>query len=291
MAKELSPEEAAARAEKKRLEDEKKRLKKEQKMQKKEAKRRAKEIAKQEDALAEEEEGGGVTTFFATLVIVALWIAVICVVVKLDIGGFGSSVLAPVLKDVPVVNRILPGKTLTETNDPDSYGGYHNLKDAVDQIKNLELELERAQNAGSSKDEEIAALKAEVLRLQEFEKMQVEFQRIRTEFYEEVVYAEKGPGAEEYQKYYESMDDATAQYLYKQVVAEQQENEEIQEFANTYAQMKPKQAAAAFEEMTNNLDLVSKILMTMNAEARAKILDNMDSEVVAKLTKIMDPES
>lgn len=291
VAKELRPEEAAAQAEKKRLQEEKKRLKKEQQIQRKEAKRRAKEIAKQEDALAEEEESGGVTTFLATLVIVALWIAVICVVVKLDIGGFGSSVLAPILKDVPVVNKILPGKTLTETNDPDSYGGYTSLKDAVDQIKNLELELERALNAGSAKDEEIATLKAEVLRLQEFEKKQVEFQRIRTEFYEEVVYAEKGPGEEAYQKYYEAMDPATAEYLYKQVIAGQQESKEVLEYANTYAQMKPKQAAAAFEKMTGNLDLVSKILMAMSAEERAKILDSMDSEVVAKLTKIMDPES
>ena len=37
--------------------------------------------------------------------------------------------------------------------------------------------------------------------LTEFENSQVEFQRVKTEFYEEVVYAENGPGAEAYQKY------------------------------------------------------------------------------------------
>lgn len=291
MAKERTPEETASENEKKKINDEKKQLKKEQKEQKKEAKRRAKEIAKREDALDDEGESNGFVTFIATVFIVILWIVVICVIIKLDIGGFGSSVMAPLLRDVPVVNRILPKNSLTMTNDPDSYGGYSSLQEAVDQIKSLELQLEQAQTSNNAKDEQITALNAEVARLQEFEKKQVEFQRIRTEFYEEVVYSDKGPGAEEYRKYYEEMDPTTAEYLYKQVVAQLQESAEIQDYAQTYSEMKPKQAAAAFEQMTDNLTLVAKILNAMSAEERAKILDAMDSEVVAKLTKIMDPES
>ena len=286
MAREKSQEEIMTEAEKKKLQDQRK-----QKEQKKEAKRRAKEIAKQEEALTEDEESNGLVTFLATIVIVALWVAVICVVVKLDIGGFGSSVLTPILKDVPVLNKILPGNVVTETNDPDSYGGYSNLQDAVNQIRNLELELERAQTSVAAREEELEALKAEVLRLQEFEKKQVEFQRIRTEFYEEVVYSDKGPGEEAYQKYYESMDPTTAEYLYKQVAAQVQESQEIQDFANAYAQMKPKAAAELFEAMPNDLNLVSRILKTMSTENRGKILQEMDPEFAAKLTKIMDPES
>lgn len=37
-------------------------------------------------------------TFGATILIVALWLAVICVIIKLDIGGFGSSVVTPILR-------------------------------------------------------------------------------------------------------------------------------------------------------------------------------------------------
>lgn len=291
MAKERTPEEAASQNEKKKIQDEKKQLKREQKEQKKEAKRRAKEIAKREDALDDDGDSNGFVTFIATVFIVILWIAVICAIIKLDIGGFGSSVMSPLLKDVPVVNKILPKNSLTMTNDPDSYGGYSSLQEAVDQIKSLELQLEQVQTSNSAKDEQIAALNAEVARLQEFEKKQVEFQRIRTEFYEEVVYSDKGPGAEEYRKYYEEIDPTTAEYLYKQVVTQLQESSEIQDYVQTYSEMKPQQAAAAFEEMTDNLSLVAKILKNMNAEDRAKILDAMDSEVVAKLTKIMDPES
>ena len=284
MAREKTPEEQTTDNERKQLAEEKKKLKKEQQAQRKEAKRRAKEIAKQEDALDDGSEGNSLLTFGATILIVVLWI-------KLDIGGFGSSVVTPILKDVPVLNKILPANSITETTDGSAYGGYTSLEDAVDQIKSLELQLEQAQTASAAKEEELDQLKAEVLRLKEFENQQVEFQRIQKEFYDEVVYSDKGPGAEEYKKYYESMDPATAEYIYKQVVTQLEESQEIQDYAAAYSAMKPKQAAAIFEQMTNNLDLAARILKVMSAEDRGKILGAMNSEVAAKITKIMDPES
>ena len=291
MAREKTPEENAADNERKQLVEEKKNLKKEQQAQRKEAKRRAREIAKQEDELEDGNEGNSLLTFGATILIVALWLAVICVIIKLDIGGFGSSVVTPILKDVPVLNRILPGNSVTETTNSGAYGGYTSLQDAVDQIKSLELQLEQIQNASSAKDEELDQLKAEVLRLKEFENQQVEFQRIQKEFYDEVVYSDKGPGAEEYKKYYESMDPATAEYIYKPVVTQLQESQEVQDYAAAYSAMKPKQAAAIFEQMTNNLDLAARILKVMSADDRGAILGAMNSEAAAKITKIMDPES
>lgn len=290
MAREISQGVVSPEDEKKRIEGEKKQLKKQQKDQKKEAKRRAKEIAKQEEDLGLD-EGNGLVTFGATVLIVALWIAVVCVIVKLDIGGFGSSVLAPILKDVPVLNMILPDSGQTETTDPGSYGGYSSLQDAVDYIRQLELELEQVRTASNAKDADLEKLRAEVERLSAFEQRQVEFQRIMQEFYEEVIYAENGPGAEEYRKWYEEMDPATAEALYKQVVVQMEESKEVQEFASTYSAMEPKRAAAIFNEMTDNLELVAKILNAMKTDARGDILGAMDTEVAARLTKIMDPDS
>lgn len=292
MAKEVSQGVVSADEEKKRIQDEKKQLKKQQKDQKKEAKRRAKEIAKQEEDLGLD-EGNGLVTFGATILIVALWIAVVCVIVKLDIGGFGSSVLAPILKDVPVVNMILPDSGQTETNDPGSYGGYSSLQDAVAYIRQLELELEQVRTESNAKDTELEKLMAENQRLSEFEQRTVEFQRIRQEFYEEVVYAENGPGAEEYRKWYEEMDPATAEALYKQVVVQLEESKEVQEYAAAYSSpnMKPKEAAEIFNNMTDNLNLVAKILNAMSVESRGAVLAAMDTDVAARLTKMMDPDS
>ena len=251
---------------------------------------RAKEIAQQEAALTEDEETGGFSVALVTILIVIIWLAILALLIKLDVGGFGSGVLTPVLKDVPVINKILPGDNVTETSEEEVYGGYSSLKEAVDTIKELELELERAQSKNQTDSTEIAEMKAEIDRLRTFEAKQVEFERIKNEFFEEVIYAEKGPGAEEYQKFYESMDPATAEYLYKQVVQQLEEDAEIQDYAQAYAEMKPKQAAAIFEEMTGNLKLVARILGVMDADTRGEILGAMDPEVAAKITKIMDPE-
>lgn len=290
-----SQDAARLKEEKKKLKEEQKRQKEEMKKQKKEAKKKAKEIAEEESRLADD-EGSNFPVIVTTLVIVLVWIAILCALVKLDIGGFGSGVLAPVLKNVPVVNKILPDSEQEISEDGEESidvdtAGYSSLKEAVKQIKELETQLQEYQTEISERDEQIAALQEEIARLQTFEDAQVDFERIKNEFYNEVVYADNGPGAEEYQKYYESMDPATAEVLYKQVVAQLQEDKEIQDYAQAYSEMKPKEAAGIFEKMTDNLELAARILAQMEPDDRGKILGVMNPEVAAKLTKIMEPDS
>ena len=275
-------------AEKKRLKEERNKLKSEQKAQKKEAKQRAKEIAAQEAEL--DEEAGGLPVFFVTLIIVIIWVAILCVLIKLDVGSFGSNVLAPVIKDVPVLNKILPEESVVTTSDEESYGGYTSLRDAVDYITELELELERAQSLSGVDSQRIEELEAEVERLRTFENAQVDFDRIRTEFYEEVIYAENGPGAEEYRKYYEEIDPTYAEYLYKQVVEQAQVDAALQDYAQPFADMDPSAAAAILENMTGDPELAAKILMQLTPASRGEVLAAMDSEFAARLTRIMDPE-
>ncbi|MCR5655596.1 MAG: hypothetical protein K6G07_08180 [Lachnospiraceae bacterium] len=280
-----------AKAEKKRLKEEKKKLKAELKAQSKENKRRAKELAAEEASLDDEEEGSTLSVIVVTLIIILIWLGILVLLIKLDVGGFGSNVLAPVIGDIPVVNKILPKSAEIEVENPESYGGYTNLKDAVDQIERLELQLNQANAVAEADAQEISGLKAEVERLSTFEKSQVEFQRIKNEFYTEVVYAENGPGAEEYAKYYETMDPETAQSLYKEVVKEEQVSEEIKDYAQAYSEMKADAAAKIFEQMTNNLDLVAKILGVMEPDKRGAILAAMNEDVAARITRIMDPDS
>lgn len=278
-------------AEKKKIKEERKQLKLEEKERKKEVKRRAKEISKRAAAIENEEEGGGkVSAVIVTFIIVIVWIAILCLLIKLDVGGFGSDILAPLLKDVPVISKILPDDVSMETEDKELYGGYTSLKDAVDYIKVLEQELENAKSSQNADAEELAALRAEVDRLQEFEKQQVEFQRIKEQFYEEIIYSDNSPSPEEYKKYYESIDPTTAEILYKQVVRQLEEDKEVTEYAAAYSAMKPKQAAKIFEAMTDDLELAARILNVMDSDTRGSILGVMDADVAAKLTKIMEPE-
>lgn len=65
--------------------------------------------------------------------------------IKMDVGNFGSEVLAPVIKDVPVINRILPDDgSNSQTN------GYTNIDEANARIKQLENELASLKSTNSA---------------------------------------------------------------------------------------------------------------------------------------------
>ena len=241
----------------------------------------------------EEEDENSLSMALITMFIVIIWLAILGLLIKLDVGGFGSGILYPVLKDVPVLNGILPQADVYIEEDRE----FTNLNDAVKEIERLrteneELKVEIENGASSYNDssEEINALKEEIKRLKTFEDSQIEFQKLKTEFYEEVVFADEAPDIANYMKFYEDIDPDNAAYLYKQVVQQTAADKELEDYVKTYSSMKPKSAAAVFEQMTDNLDLVCDILTAMDVDARAKIMNVIDPDIASKLTKMMDPE-
>jgi len=272
--------------------EEKKRIKEEKKRLKEENKRLKKEMKEAQALEADEETGGTLSVILVTVFIVLIWLAFLCLFIRLDVGGFGSGVLRPVLKDVPVINKILPppAGSISDSGE-DLYYGYDSMEDAVKRIKELELEVSELQKTRNAETESVEDLEAEIKRLQTFEDNQVEFEKIKNEFYNEVVFSDKAPAIAEYKKYYEQIDPSTAEEIYREVVGEVAYDEEIQDYAKAYASMKPKAAAKIFEAMTNNLDLAAKILDQMSADDRGNILGAMDADVAAQITKIMEPEA
>lgn len=274
------------------LKESKKQFKQEEKNRKKEAKKRAREIETQERELDEQIDGNSVSVVIVTLFIIVIWLGILGLLIKMDVGGFGSNVLTPIFKDIPVINMILPSETTTETaKKEETYAGYSSLKEAVEQIKKLELQLDQLQSSNTTYVEQIEALKAEVKRLKTFEDNQVAFQEIKEEFYEEVVYAENGPGADEYQKYYEEMDPATAEQLYKQVIQSEAADKKMKDYATTFSKMQASEAAKILGSMTDNLELAAQILESLGVDDRGAIMGAMDPAVAARITKIMDPNS
>ena len=274
------------------LKESKKQFKQEQKNQRKEAKKKAKELESQERELDEQIDGSSASVVIVTLFIILIWLGILVLLVKMDVGGFGSNVLTPILKDVPVINKILPSESTTETTkNEEAYGGYNSLKDAVEQIKTLEKQLDQAQSTNPTYAEHFDTLTPDVQRLKTFEDNQVQFQKIKEQFYEEVVYAENGPGADEYRQYYEEMDPTTAEALYKQVIQTEAADKQMQEYANTFSNMQASEAAAILGNMTDNLDLAASILKNLDVSTRGAILGAMDSAIAARIVKIMDPNS
>lgn len=51
-------------------------------------------------------KGNKPLSILITALIILIWLGIFVALIKLDVGGFGSKVLTPVLKDVPVINKI-----------------------------------------------------------------------------------------------------------------------------------------------------------------------------------------
>lgn len=74
-----------------------------------------------------------------------------------------------------------------------------------------------------------------------------------------------------------------------QATAKAQKEAELKDYADTYAKMDPAQAAAIFNNMmSDDIDLVAKILQNMPSNKRADIIANMDTLSAAQITAAME---
>lgn len=281
--------ESAAGMDKKAAKKAEKARRKEEKRNRKLAKKEAKKNGTA-DEFEEESGGGKAAVVFVTLMIIVIWIAILAVLIHFDVGGFGSTVMQPILKDVPYVNKILPKTEEEETKTKeDSKYPYKTVDEAVAYIKELEKELADAKESNSENDAYVADLEAQAAQWKEYKDNEQKFEEEKAKFYKEVVFSDQAPDINEYKEYYESIDPQNAENLYKQVIEQQEKDDDMSDYVKAYSQMKPKQAAAIFDTMTDNLELVAKILSAMKADARGDILGNMNTDTAAKVTKLMEP--
>ena len=160
----------------------KKQLKAAKKLEKKKRKQ------KNPDDLDGDEEtvGGKILVFFVTIIIILIWLAIFAMLIKLDVGGFGSGVLAPVIKDVPYLNKILPDSVTEEVSTEDSQYAYTNLDDAINRIKELEIELADAQNSANSDADYIAQLEEKAKELDTYKQNEADFEKEKEKWYEKL---------------------------------------------------------------------------------------------------------
>lgn len=236
----------------------------------------------------EEKAGGGLLSAVIIFLIIVVWLAAMVVLIKMDVGHFGSRVLRPVLKDVPVLNLILPAasdeEAAAETDLP-----YKNLSEALDRIEELESQVTANQTTIQTQQEELQEKDNEIARLKVFEEDQQSFNELKNNFYNEVVYGNSAPDADTYIEWYESIDSEAAEEIYRQVVAQEQTDKNIQELATSYADMDPAAAAKILQTMNGDLDTVAKIMDSMSPSDKAEILAEMDPNFAANITKKLMP--
>jgi flagellar motility protein MotE (MotC chaperone) len=244
-------------------------------------------MAKKEKAVdSEKREGSKVLTILISLLIVIIWIAIFSILIKLDIGGFGSGVLRPILKDVPLINRILPEVGDAQIAQENNYQ-YKNLEEAMARINELEQVIADMNQTGRDDSDQVAELQAEVERLKTFEDNQVAFEERVKEFEKNVVFNNAAPDIEEYKKYYEQINPTNAEDIYRQVIEQLQYSDAIKEKAEIYRKMDPDAAAQILSTMTADVESVAQILLSMRPGESAAILAEMDNVVAAKITKKM----
>lgn len=247
---------------------------------------------KGKDVMESEEKSDNklITIIFAVLTIL-VWLTIFCVMVKLDVNGFGSKIMRPIFKDVPIINLILPGPSdeelVAEENLP-----YRNLTEAIDYIKELELQIQGYQEENVEQESQIEELRASVERLQQFEDNQRAFQEEKDRYYQEVVLGNGTEMMESFQEWYENMDPETAERIYNLVIERFEQLRLEEEFVSTFEEMDAAQAAAIFTEMSGDLDTVVKTLRSLNADTRSGILSAIaakDAVFAAKLTQLLAP--
>lgn len=234
-------------------------------------------------------KGSGAVVALAGIIILLVWLAIIAIIVRMDVGGIGT-MLSPYLRNIPVVNKILPQNKQTEksSSENDPYA-FSSMQEAVARVKQLEKEnasLKKQVDAAATSSTDLAAAKKQ---LKKYQKNEKKFEQEKEDFYEKVVYSDKAPDISNYKSYYEEIEPENAEKIYKQVVSDLQSDKKMSDYAKTYSAMKPQEAADIFDKMTNNLKLVAKILNAMDTDSRGAVLGKMDKDTAAAVTKIMNP--
>ena len=122
----------------------------------------------------EEGLGSKILMVFVTLLVIMIWLGIIVLLIKSDFGGFGSTILRPMIKDVPYLSWMLPESD--EVIEDTEYQ-YETINDAIERIQELEALLDAQLVANSENSELIEELHAQIADLQIYKLEQDEFEK------------------------------------------------------------------------------------------------------------------
>ena len=232
-----------------------------------------------------EESSGKFGTFLIILIFLLIWITALALLVKLDVGGLGTT-LRPYLKDVPGISLILPGVSDEQIQWEENYP-YKNMDEAMNEVETLHKRVAQLEKENSAYAIENTQLKTENNRLKIFEDNVAEFEERVKRFDQYVVFNDKAPDVSVYKEFYESIEPENAERLYQYVVELMKYDEGVVTQAELFANMKPGQAAEALQEMTADIEFITKVLLAMKKDNATEIMNKMDALFVAKVMQRM----
>lgn len=84
------------------------------KQEQKDIKKKKKEMKREMQDLKGENKGGKLSAILLFLGLIGAFLLFLIAMIKTDVGGIGTNVLAPIIKDVPGLNLILPSEVIPE---------------------------------------------------------------------------------------------------------------------------------------------------------------------------------
>ncbi len=241
---------------------------------------------KEQDFDKEERGGGKILTALIIFLIVLIWLAILALLIKFDVGGLGSEVLRPVLKDIPVINRILPEVSDEQLAYENAYP-YKTLEEAIEYIQKLETENDKLREENADYASRQIEMQKEIDSLRHYEEEQEAFAKLREEFDREVVFNDKAPSTDEYIKWYESMYPNNAANIYEELLEKKLVEDSIQLYADYLAGIKAGDAADILSEMPSDIDLICRLLSCMKKSIVSDILAEMEPLFAARIINRM----
>ena len=233
-----------------------------------------------------ERVGGKILTILIIFLIVLIWLAILALLIKFDVGGLGSEVLRPALKDIPVINRILPEISEEQEAYENAYP-YKNLGEAVEYIKKLEEQVDKYREENADYASRQAEMQKEIDSLRHYEEEQDAFAKLREQFDNEVVFNKEALSAEDYLKWYESMYPNNAAKIYEQLLEKQVSEASIKDQADILAKLDAGAAADILSEMPSDIDFICRILDCMKLATKSNILAEMEPLFAARIINRM----
>jgi len=238
--------------------------------------------------MAEGKKGGALRIIIVLVVVVLILIIGAGAMIKFDVFGLGTGVVGPVLKDVPVLNMILPEMPEEVAGDGTEAYNFETIDEAVEILKLTEKMLMESGQEAEKLSEQLNQLTAEVERLKVFENNQRQFEQDKTDFDALVATTPEGIV---YKDWFEKIYPENAARLYEQVVGDVAVSDEMKAVIDIYENMKADEAATILESLAvTKLDQVTTIIKSLSSEQAAKILGAMEASTAGKITTYMSPQ-
>lgn len=250
----------------------------------KQLKQEKKDMEKEIAALSENGTGSKIKNFLLLFALLTLFLGILAGMIKMDIGGFGSGILAPVIGNISGLNKILPDKNLSSagTNAATSNTGKNNstisnsspVTTAPAAVTQPAAASHTAANATGTADVQTTAGPQPTA---------------QTPTAPPTAAAASQPSADTQTVSPSQAAAATKAATDTQTTDSQAaEKAKLADYVDTYSKMDAKSAASILGNMTGDLQLVAKILTNMKASKRADIMANLDVNTASKLTVLMD---